>query len=467
MGRRILPVLALVSIVLVAPSTTPGALARSAAQAKAPTVSAVSPSSGRHAGGTKVTITGTGFSHVHSVKFGKTEPKHFTVVSSKKITTVAPAHVAGTVDVRVATARGTSARTSSDQFRYKGPKVGVLSFVAGEVDHAGKPTAGPARSSKLEQPAAVVVNPAGDVFIADSPADVVEEVTPAGTLSIYAGEVGKSGAGPVDGPATATPLGEPVALAIDSEGNLYISTGFNVVVEVTPANHLSIVAGEVNPATGSKVIPGPATGTGLGLISGLAVDASGDLYMSDVDNSVIEKVSDGTLSILAGSIGHKGAPGPGPVSSIRLDHPGALAAAPSGDLYFADDGDDDIAYPQVFKLSPGGEVALVAGNGHDAEPVSGPATHSPISYPSQLALDGSGDLYIGDTNSNCVVEKVTPAGILSIAAGVRGFPYEDPQPGPATEAQMSPAGVAVDPAGDLYIADDVFSVVEKVTFPAS
>ena len=330
---------------------------------------------------------------------------------------------------------------------------GTLSIIAGMAGQGGAPTPGPATSSDLNGPFGVAVDPAGNVFIADSGNDVVEKVTASGTLSIVAGMTGQTGA-PTPGPATSSDLGGgPFGVAIDGSGNLYIADRRNDAVEkVTPSGSLAVIAGGRGP-----VGPGPAADSSVGA-QGVAVDGSGDLYIADQKNDVVEKVTpSGTLSIIAGVPGQPGVPTAGPATSSNLGGLFGVAVDGSGNVYIADFVND-----VVEKVTPSGTLSIFAGvPGQSGVPTVGPATSSELDSPSGVAVDGSGNVYIADSG-NDVVEQVTPSGALSIIAGVPGQ-SNDPRPGPATSSDLrGPFGVAVDPAGNVYISDGSGTVV-KVT----
>jgi sugar lactone lactonase YvrE len=318
---------------------------------------------------------------------------------------------------------------------------GTLSIFAGFGAQSGVPTPGPAISSDLDHPAGVAVDSSGNLYIADTYNDVVEKITPSGTLSVIAGD-GRPGA-PTPGPATATPLGGPNGVAVDSSGNLYIADGGNAVVEkVTPSGTLSIIAGKAGQF-GSPT-PGPATSSDLGVLGGLAVDSSGNLYIADAANGVVEKVTTaGILSIIA--------------TSSALGVPAGVAVDSFGNLYVADSGND-----VVEKVTPSGTLSIVAGKiGQSGVPSPGPATSSDLDNPGGVAVDSSGNLYVADSG-NDVVEKVTPSGTLSILAG--NGQRDVPTAGPATSSALDdPNGVAVDSTGSLFIADTSNNVVEEVS----
>jgi sugar lactone lactonase YvrE len=276
--------------------------------------------------------------------------------------------------------------------------------------------------------------------------------TQAGYLCIVAG-TGRFGA-PTPGPAISADLANPQGVAVDAAGNLYIADNLNHVVEkVTPLGALSVVAGT---GTYGAPTPGPATTSDLDDPSGVAVDAAGNLYIADNFNHVVEKVTpSGALSVVAGT-GTYGAPTPGPATSSDLGNPGGVAVDAAGDLFIADNFNH-----VVEKVTPSGALSVVAGTGSFGAPKPGPATGSDLGTPAGVAVDGAGDLYISDWG-DFVVEKVTPSGTLSVVVGTGNS--GEPIPGPATSSHLDdPWGVAVDAAGNLYVADYFNHVVERVT----
>ena len=328
-----------------------------------------------------------------------------------------------------------------------------LSVFAG-TGTVGAPTPGPATSSALDIPNGVAFDPSGDVYIADSGNNEVDKVTPSGTLSVFAG-TGTAGA-PTPGPATSSSLDGPGGVAVDPSGDVYIGdSGNNEVEKVTPSGTLSIFAGR---GIAGAPTPGPATSSSLDSLNQIAVDPSGDVYIADSGNDVVEKVtSSGRLSIFAGR-GTAGTPTPGPATSSALNYPGGVTVGPSGDVFIADFGND-----VVEKVTPSGTLSIFAGKGSSGAPPPGPATSSALGGPAFVAADSSGTVYIADYGAD-VVERVTPTGTLSIFAG-RGT-AGTPTPGAATSSALDePVGVAVDPSGDVYIGDSSNNVVEKVTLP--
>jgi hypothetical protein len=339
-----------------------------------------------------------------------------------------------------------------------------LSVFAGIPAQFGLPTAGPANSSDLGTPFGVAVDSHGSLYIADILNSVVEKVSPSGpasapteTLSVIAGIPNVQGA-PTPGPAVGSALDGPVGVAVDSSGNVYIADSGNSVVErVTPAGMLSVIAG-IPGKIGAPTI-GPAVQSALGGPTGLAVDGSGDVYIADPTNNVVEELtSSGMLSVVAGIPGEPGTTSPGPAIATPLAEPYGVAVDGSGDLYIADSQNS-----LVDKVTPAGIFSVFAGvPSQFGPPTPGPATDSDLASPFGVAVDRSGDLYVADT-LNDAVEEVTPAGTLSVVAGIIDQAAL-PTPGPATSSGfVLPVSVALDPAGNLYIADPGSGVVDKVT----
>ncbi len=318
-------------------------------------------------------------------------------------------------------------------------------------------------------PDGVAVDAAGDVYVADRQNDVVDKITPHGDISVVVGIAGHPGR-PTPGPATKSALSVPTGLAVDGAGDLFVADGgANQVVEkITKAGELSVVAGDP-AAAGQGVKPGPATESPLLGVIGVALDEEGNLYIDDLLHAVVEKVTPGgELSIVAGRSGAFGPPEPTSFVLSARGYPEpffevtdeflflALAVTEAGgNLYVADTGSHI-----VEKVAPSGATELVAGDGVPGAPADGPAANSPLHEPTGLAVDHEGNLYIADPPNN-VIEKVNTEGQLSIVAGngVAG----SPTPGPATSSDLDrPSSIAVDASGDLYIGDEGNNVVEKI-----
>src|SRR5206468_1646497 len=321
---------------------------------------------------------------------------------------------------------------------------GAITTYAGR-DFSGD--GGPATAARLLAPAGVALDPAGNLYIADTADHRIRKVTPGGTISTYAGSgnFGFSGDG---GPATAAELNFPRDVALDPAGNLYIAdSGNSRIRKVSPGGTISTYAG--SGSRGFSGDGGPAAAAQLNNPVGMALDPAGNLYIADLTNNRIRKVtSGGTISTYAGSGSFPFSGDGRPATDAQRCVPGGVAPDPAGNLYIADHDNS-----RIRKVTPGCTISTYAGSGSSTfSGAGGPSTAAQRSIPVGVALDPAGNLYIAD-QGNSRIRKVTPGGTISTYAGTDtpGFSGDG---GPATAAQLNvPVGVAVDPAGNLYIAD--------------
>jgi sugar lactone lactonase YvrE len=233
-------------------------------------------------------------------------------------------------------------------------------------------------------------------------------------------------------------------VAVDSVGNVYIADLGNKRIRKVSGGTITTIAG--NGAAGFSGDGGPATSASLSAPYGVALDSTGSLYTADNDNNRIRKVSGGTITTVAGN-GNLGFSGDGgPATSASLAQPEGLAVDSSGNLYIA-----DTRNHRIRKLS-GGTITTIAGNGTPGfSGDGGPATSASLYNPGGVAVDSAGNLYIADSNNNRI-RKVSGGTITTVAGnGNAGFSGDG---GPATSASLNyPIGIAVDSAGDLYTAD--------------
>src|ERR1022692_1870230 len=338
---------------------------------------------------------------------------------------------------------------------------GVITTVAGNGAAGYSGDGGPATSAKLDQPYAVAVDGPGNIYIADTANNVMRKVAAAtGIITTVAGNGAAyySGDG---GPATNAQLVYPPGVAVDGSGNLYISDLSNVVRKVAAATGIiTTVAG--NGAAGYSGDGGPAINASFHSPSGMAVDGSGNLYIGDTGNDAIRKVAaaTGIVTTVAGD-GAAGYSGDGgPASSAGLSGPQGVAVDGSGNLFVADTGNAVMrkvaAATGIITTVAGNGTAGYAGNG-------GAAIKAKLSGPSGVAVDGAGNLYIADTQNNAIRKVVAATGIITTVAGNGAAGYSG-DGGPATKAELySPMSVAVDGSGNLYIADWQNNLIRRVT----
>jgi sugar lactone lactonase YvrE len=331
-------------------------------------------------------------------------------------------------------------------------RTGVLTLVAGNGTPGFSGDNGPATSAQLSDPLGVAVDSAGNLYIADWGNDRVRKVSK-GVITTVAG----NGTHGDNGPATSAQLADPHGVAVDSAGNLYVTDDYGSTFKVSNGA-ITTVAG--NGTLGFSGDNGPATSAQLFDPDGVAVDSAGNLYIADWNNDRVRKVSKGVITTVAGNglRGFSGDNGPAtsaqlnsPHTSAQLSDPIGVAVDSAGNLYIADAG-------KIRKVSKG-VITTVAGNGTGFSGDNGPATSAQLSS-SGVAVDPAGNLYIADTWNNRI-RKVSNGVITTVAGnGTEGSSGDN---GPAISAQLSASGVAVDSAGNLYIADEFNNRIRKVS----
>jgi uncharacterized protein (TIGR03437 family) len=317
---------------------------------------------------------------------------------------------------------------------------------------------GPAAAAGLNHPRGLAVDASGSVYVGDADNLRVRRISPNGMISTVAGNgyAGNFGDG---GPAMNASLGNLTGLALDAAGNLYIADAHNMCVrKVTPGGMISTVAG-INGLQGFSGDGGPATSARLN-VPAAVMFSGGNLYIADSSNQRIRRVSgNGTITTIAGNSAVAGFAGDGgPATSALLAFPLGMATDSVGNLYFAD-GDNN----RVRRISPGGVITTVAGNGAGRfAGDAGPATSASLNIPEDVAIDGAGNLLIADSGNNRV-RKVDSAGLISTLAGTAGNGFSG-DGGLATQAMLDfPWAVATGATGNVYIADRVNNRVRMIS----
>jgi NHL repeat len=291
------------------------------------------------------------------------------------------------------------------------------------------------------------------VFVADSGNCRIREVT-GGTITTVAGTgmCTYSGDG---GPATGAALQGPLGLVLDASGNLYIADTGNCRIREVSGGTITTVAGI--GTCGFSGDGGPATSAALNQPWGVALDASGNIYIADYLNCRVRMVHNHTITTVAGS-GTCGSSGDGgPATSATLSHTSGVASDGAGDLYISD------TYNCRIRSVVGGTITTFAGTGFCSfSGDGGPATSAALYLPGGVGLDGSGNVYIAD--NHCLIRKVS-AGIIVTVAGIRACGFSG-DGGPATSAAFNnTSSVAIDGNSNLYIADSQNNRIREVVGP--
>lgn len=334
---------------------------------------------------------------------------------------------------------------------------------------------GPATGASVGFPEAVALGPGGELLIADLADNEVRKLSPDGTITVVAGDGTPCLSAPAcgdGGPATSAQLNAPTGVAVDAHGNVFIAdAGDEEIREVSPTGTITRLAGTggecADPASCGD--GGPARSALLASPDGVAVDRHGDVFIADSRDDEIRQVDPhGTITTVAGD-GSSCASAPacgdgGAATSAQLTFPESVAVDAHGTLFIADNGDNEI------RRVSAGHIARVAGAGTACASApkcgdGGSALSASLNAPEGVAVDAAGEVFIADWGDN-EIRMVSRHGTMTRAAGNGTACASAPScsdTATATAAQLSsPNGIAVSASGDLYIADTYDNEVRLV-----
>lgn len=367
---------------------------------------------------------------------------------------------------------------------------GAVTTLAGLVEMKGGAPAGgfangAGRAARFRCPRGLAVDAAGNLLVADTDNAVIRKVTPAGLVTTLAGSAGN--AGYANGTGTVARFSAPQGLAVDAQGNVFVAdTGNQAVRRVTSAGAvtnvplgdvrftslrdvavdragtLAVVDNEsqtvalITPDRRVSVLAGCPGGQGsadgtnatarFNRPCGVVADPQGRLWVTDNFNHTVRRVTpDGGVTTWAGRAGATGA-ADGTNAAARFFWPSGADRDGAGNLYVADAGNHTLR-----KVAPDGTVTTLAGSAGSSGSADGTGGNARFSWPADVALDAAGNAYVAD-RANHTIRKVTPSGAVTTVAGSAGRPGRADGPAGASRFN-SPTGVAVDPVGNLYVAD--------------
>jgi len=344
------------------------------------------------------------------------------------------------------------------------PPVYTIDNAAGNGAAGFAGDSGKAQDAQINFPLGLAIDKSGNVYIADQFNHRIRRIAPDGTITTVAGS-GTQGSAGDDGPATSAQLNYPSGIAIDGSGALYITDTMNHVIRKVA------VGGNITRIAGQRGLPGfvekdakgefiDAKDAQLNAPTGIAMDSAGNIYFCDTRNHRVRKIgADGKIRTIAGT-GEKGETGDGGSAlEAKLNSPTGVAVDAAGNVYIADQMNH-----RIRKVDTSGIISTVAGTGLPGYSGNGGlATKAQLFYPCCIALDAQGNLFIADRTNNRVRRVDAAAGTISLAAGTGRF-GDDFDGRPADQARLRfPMGLAADPQGRIYFSDNANSRVKLLT----
>jgi sugar lactone lactonase YvrE len=304
-------------------------------------------------------------------------------------------------------------------------------------------------TATFNEPTALAVDASGDIFVADYGNNLIREVSAAGTVTTVAGN-GTQGS--VNAIAANASFNGPTGLCLDASGNIYIADNNNNQVRM-------ISAGNVTTIAGSDSI-GAVDGIGANAYffgpTGIVNDGNGNLYVTDAGNNLIRKVvpSTGQVSTIAGSTNPSF--GNGALLSASFNNPSGIAIDGSGNLYVS-----DMLNNMIREVNLNSQmVTTVAGSNDTTADVNGPDSTALFYYPTGIAVDASGNIFVAEYVTN-VIREINTNGTVTTFAGNGQAGWVDSA---GTKAEFNgPSGLAIDKSGNLYVADTYNNVIRKIT----
>ena len=330
-------------------------------------------------------------------------------------------------------------------------RIGVIETLAGTGWEDFSGDGGPASRASLRFPRGVATDAAGNIYVTDTRDHRIRRIDSQGMITTFAG-TGRRGFEVGGRPATEARLDHPEAVAVDRDGNVYVAeSGNHRISRIDSAGVITPFAGTGERGYGGD--GGPATEALLDAPAGIAVDSAGNVYVADTWNHRVRRVDrQGTITTLAGT-GLWGYRGDGTAATrAQLAYPASVAIDAAGNVYVADSWNH-----RIRRIDSSGVISTLVGTGEQGDGGDGgPAAVATLTFPSAVASDPSGNVYViaySYETFNQRVRRVSRSGLIAAFAGSGEEGYGG-DGGPAIDAQLAyPTGVAADASGNVYVAD--------------
>lgn len=328
---------------------------------------------------------------------------------------------------------------------------GVVTTVAGRTNSRGYVDGAATTTARFFYPGGLALDSSGNIWIADTYNTCVRKVSTSGTVTTVAG---RSAIGSTDGTRNVAQFFVPRGLAADANGNLYVADSYNQMIRKIA------VDGSVTSIAGAARVQGSADGAASAARflypHGIAVDAAGNVYVSDNNNHTIRKITPGGVVGTIGGLAGTSGSADGAASVSRFYFPEGVAVDHAGNVIVADAGNATIR-----RITPDGVSSTIAGQAGSLANVDGTGTAARFTFPEGIAIDSNDNIYVVDFIAS-VIRKITPAGVVTTLAGVAGSAADIDGTGAAARFD-NPEWIAVDSAGNLYVTEPENDVIRKVT----
>jgi kumamolisin len=320
-----------------------------------------------------------------------------------------------------------------------------VSTLAGKATISGN-TDGQGPAALFHQPEGIAIAPSGIIYAADSLNDTIRKITPTGNVTTFAGTAGSAGS--TDGTGSSARFNDPTGVAVDSGGNIYVADTLNETIrKIAPNGNVTTFAGKTGTAGSTNGTTGVAR---FNHPVGLALDASGNLYIADSSNNAIRKIAPSntgtfTVSTFAGRAGSSGNTD-GTGSNARFDDPLGVTVDASDNLYVADSKNDTIR-----EITSAAVVTTIAGSAGVAGDSDDFGTNALFDDPTAVAADGLGNVYVVDA-LNYTARVIGPSSLVFTTAGQPGVSGSVDGIGQSA-GFTAPYAIAANSSGNVYLTD--------------